>query len=395
MGGRRGNPASYPILALLPKAFRCRGSAVESLGFGSLFEHPECKRGVFRSAARKLSPELSRSLVNSTRGLTGPFAFSVYSNKFKLHHDPRNEVTVTSHSLGGDPIESGSGRVEGYSSRERKELQADVFAGEFLCPSDWLRQEFIDHGRRPAGIADALGLPVGLVMNQVIRALLLPPIRPAMQDVGAQSMKLDDSQQIAATWSDGPLLVNAGPGTGKTRTLVHRIRHLLEQGAAPASILALTFSRKAAEEMRERLSVMNADAAIEMWVGTFHAFGMEMLTKWPARLGRTGKVRILDQTGALAILEENLDKLPLRHFQNLYEPAYELVHVLKAISRCKDELITPAVYREAAAASERSARTPEEREKAEKMLEVAGIYEVYEQLLVDRRFKQGHLRGLM
>ena len=62
----------------------------------------------------------------------------------------------------------------------------------------------------------------------------------------------------------GPLLVDAGPGTGKTRTLVHRVKHLLEGDVLAGSILALTFSKKAAEEMRERLSTMNPDAAIEM-----------------------------------------------------------------------------------------------------------------------------------
>jgi DNA helicase-2/ATP-dependent DNA helicase PcrA len=86
---------------------------------------------------------------------------------------------------------------------------------------------------------------------------------------------------------------------------------------------------------------MNADAAVELWAGTFHAFGFELVTKWPSSVGRTAKVRILDQTGSLALLEENLTRLPLRHYQNLYEPAYELVHVLRAISRCKDELISP------------------------------------------------------
>jgi len=128
---------------------------------------------------------------------------------YKLHHDPRNEVTVTSHILGGDPIESGAGRVEGYSSRERKEIQADVFAGEFLYPSDWLKQEYVDRNRRPAEIAADLGLPLNLVMNQFIRALLLPPIRPAGAIATHQPMMLDDSQQTAATWKNGPLLVDA------------------------------------------------------------------------------------------------------------------------------------------------------------------------------------------
>jgi superfamily I DNA/RNA helicase len=300
---------------------------------------------------------------------------------FKLHQDPRNEVTVREPGLGGDPIDSGAGRVVGYSPRERKEIQADIFAGEFLCPSDWLYREWTEGGRRPADIARQLGLPHHLVVNQAIRALLLPPLTLSAPERSGSEVILDESQRIAATWNQGPLLVDAGPGTGKTRTLVHRIKHLLGNGTLPASVLALTFSNKAAEEMRERLSAMDADAAIEMWVGTFHAFGLELLTKWPERVGRSAKVRILDQAGALELLEENLAKLPLHHYQNLYEPAYELVHVLRAISRCKDELISPEMYRAEAQAAFDGAATDEEHEKAEKALEVAAIYEIYEQEL--------------
>jgi DNA helicase-2/ATP-dependent DNA helicase PcrA len=302
---------------------------------------------------------------------------------FKLHQDPRNEVTAATHLLGGDPVESGAARVEGYSPRERKEVQADVFAGEFLCPSDWLREQYIDRTRRPTEIATELGLPLNLVMSQLIRALLLPPIRPAVAAEPGAAVSLDASQQQAATWAGGPLLVDAGPGTGKTRTLVHRIRHLLDTGADPASILALTFSKKAAEEMRERLAVMNPQAAIEMWVGTFHAFGMEVVTKWSEKVGRTSNVRVLDQTGALAVLEENLTRFRLHHYQNLYEPAYDLIHVLRTISRCKDELLAPDAFRAAAEASMKAAKTDEEQEKAEKVVEAAGIYEEYERLLVE------------
>ncbi len=330
--------------------------------------------------------ERASKLINIVQNLDAKDEAVVTAHEighFKLHHDPRNEVTVTSHLLGGDPIESGAAKVEGYSAHERKEVQADVFAGEFLCPSDWLRQEYVDRGRRPAEIATELGLPVNLVMNQMIRALLLPPLRPAPAVESGPAVVLDESQKAAATWSKGPLLVDAGPGTGKTRTLVHRIKHLLENGVAPGSVLALTFSKKAAEEMRERLSAMDAQAAIEMWVGTFHAFGMEILTKWPGRIRRTENVRVLDQTGSLALLEENLTRVSLYHYQNLYEPAFDLVHVLRAISRCKDELVSPADYRAAAVATKATAVTDEDHEKADKALEVAGVYEVYEELLVE------------
>ena len=235
---------------------------------------------------------------------------------FHLHHDPHNEVTARADGLGGDPVDSGAGKVEGYSPNERKEVQADIFAGELLCPGDWLGGEFVEKkNRRPDSIAKEIGVPQSLVMNQMVRAVLLPPISAAPDVAPAVMHELDASQQAAVSWEGGPLLVEAGPGTGKTRTLVRRIQRKLDKNEVPASFLALTFSRKASEEMRERIAGINPDASIEMWVGTFHQFGLELVTKWPLRYGRTVKVRTLDQTGQLALLEANLEKLPLKHFQ--------------------------------------------------------------------------------
>ena len=302
---------------------------------------------------------------------------------FNLHRDARQDITMLSPGLGGDQIEAGTAHAQGYSPRERKEVQADVFAGEFLCPSDWLRQQIVDEKRRPAEIATELGLPLHLVINQAARALLLPSLRArAPTEASPPVVPLDPSQLEAATWDQGPLLVDAGPGTGKTRTLVHRIGHLLEKKEPPSSILALTFSIKAAEEMRERISVMDAQAAIEMWIGTFHAFGWELVSKHPDRIGRTINVRILDQSGSLGLLERNLSRLPLHNYLNLYEPAFELTHVLKAISRCKDEMITPEAYLAEADAASRSPN-PTVRADAEKAREVAGVYKVYQELLAE------------
>lgn len=300
---------------------------------------------------------------------------------FHMHHDPHNEVTARPNSLGGDPVDSGAGKVEGYSPNERKEVQADIFAGELLCPGDWLREQFVGKNRRLESIAKELGVPLSLVMNQMVRAVLLPPIGAAAEVGPAVMHELDASQQTAVMWEGGPLLVEAGPGTGKTRTLVRRIQRKLDEKETPASFLALTFSRKASEEMRERIAGMNPDASIEMWVGTFHQFGLELVTKWPLRFGRTSNVRTLDQTGQLELLEANLEKLPLKHFQNLYEPAYELVPVLRVISRCKDEMISPDQYQAETTAFKKSARTEEEHEDADRALEVAAIYRIYEEEL--------------
>ncbi len=125
---------------------------------------------------------------------------------FELHPDPTNEVHNVQAQLGGDLIDSGAGIVEGYSLRERKEVQADIFAGEFLCPAGWLRTELIEKERRPSAVAQELGLPYGLVLNQAIRALLLPPLREPTPQDAAPAIELDQSQLDAATWSAGRCL---------------------------------------------------------------------------------------------------------------------------------------------------------------------------------------------
>lgn len=301
---------------------------------------------------------------------------------FRLHADPESDVTDVSMRLSGEPVESGGARVDGYSSRERKEVQADVFAGEFLCPSDWLTDRLLA-GAKPSGIATELGLPRNLVLQQAIRALLLPPLVRHKVDKGEKiAYDLDDDQQAAVDWKDGPVLVHAGPGTGKTRTLVERVTRILKEDTA-SSILALTFSNKAVEEMRERLSAVDADAAIEMWVGTFHAFGLELVTRYAGRIGRTDKVKILDPTASLALLEANLEQLPLRHYQNMFEPALELAFVVNAISRAKDELIGPAEYLAEAEADMATAADAAAHEVAEKAVEVGKVYVIYERLLAE------------
>lgn len=300
---------------------------------------------------------------------------------FHLHLDPRSETTLANRALSGDLIATGIARVEGYSDRERKEVQADVFSCEFLCPSDWMREEILVRGKTPSQIATELGIPDALALHQAIRAMLLPPLQERKVEEKGQTADLDKTQQDAATWAGGPLLVDAGPGTGKTRTLIRRISYLLAKGVPPTAILALTFSNRAAQEMRERLAAAHPQAAIEIWVGTFHAFGLELVTKWPSAIGRTAKARVLDESDSLALLEERLADLPLRYYQNLYEPAYELVNVVRAISRCKDELITPDAYLKEAEQALRGATSDDEREKAEKADEVGKVYQVYEAAL--------------
>jgi DNA helicase II / ATP-dependent DNA helicase PcrA len=301
---------------------------------------------------------------------------------FWLHDESQFLIRSTEPSFGGQPFEVGVERVIAYSPRERREVQADVFAQEFLVPTDWLRQQMIAARLRPSTIAEDLGLPLEFVMMQALRALLLPPLRPPVATKpGGAAPPLDKEQGEAARWEAGPLMVDAGPGTGKTKTLVARIEHLLAKGVAPSSILALTFSNKAAAEMTERIERLHPAAAPLIWIGTFHAFGLELLRIHGKEIGIEEDFEVADESDALALLENILVELPLHHYQNLWDPALELRPVLRAISRAKDEMITPEEYQAAAIATERAARTEEQIERAEKAREVAEVYAIYQRAL--------------
>src|SRR4029077_15214985 len=96
---------------------------------------------------------------------------------------------------------------------------------------------------------------------------------------------MNPEQRAAVEHGDGPLMVLAGAGTGKTRVLVHRIARLVETGAEPWAILAVTFTNKAAGEMRQRLRQLLGDAADAMWIGTFHATCAKLLRRVGGHLG--------------------------------------------------------------------------------------------------------------
>lgn len=280
-------------------------------------------------------------------------------------------------------IPLGIQRVEGYGPRERRECQANVFAREFLLPCSDARRLFIDDRLSAEMIAQSFGIPSGLVHQQLAQALFMPDVEAAAMPAH-KAPALDDSQKAAAEAEDGPHLIEAGPGTGKTRTLIARIDWLLARNTDPASILALTFSNKAAEEMRERVSLSAPNAAPAIWAGTFHSFGLEVLRKYGHLQGLEPDVRLADPGDALLLLEERLPSLPLKHYIRLYEPALALRDILTAISRAKDELIGPAEYRAFGEAMLAAAGSDDDaREAAEKAIEVADIFAAYEDILRD------------
>ncbi|KAA9149697.1 AAA family ATPase [Amycolatopsis acidicola] len=122
---------------------------------------------------------------------------------------------------------------------------------------------------------------------------------------------LDEDQRAAAASDCGPLLIIAGPGTGKTRTLTHRIAHLVtERGVAPEHCLAITFTRRAAEEMAERLASLAPEQAEKLTVATFHSLGVRILRQQHDRAGLSADFGIADQPRQLAMIAEITGDVP-------------------------------------------------------------------------------------
>ena len=278
-----------------------------------------------------------------------------------------------------EAVPIGVERVVDYSRRQRREVQMDLFAREFLLPRPWLRELHVAQGMSASEIATFTAAPFAVVAQQLLDALLLPRIEIAPANETPERPLAAD-QAAAATHEGSPYLLEAGPGTGKTQTLVGRIEYLLSRGVDPEKILILTFSNKAANELSERIGKKYPDAAARMWAGTFHGFGLDIIRRFHDRLNLPVSPRLLDRSDAIELLESEYPKLNLAHFKNLWDPSDALSRILSAISRANDEVVDAAGYRILAEKMNAAAITDEEREAAEKCLEVATAFAAYERL---------------
>ncbi len=273
----------------------------------------------------------------------------------------------------------GEDRVVDYSRRQRREVQMDLFGREIILPRARARRLHLD-GMTATEIADRLGAPFDAVAQQMLDALLLPVVAGEETPVATAPKPLNPEQRDAARHRGAPYLLEAGPGTGKTQTLVDRVASLVDDGVDPRSILVLTFSNKAAGELSDRISALRPDAASAMWVGTFHAFGLDLVRRFHRQLGFTREPRLMDRSEAIAVLEHEYLSLGLVHHQELWDPSRPLRDMLAAISRAKDEVADADRFADLSRAMLDAASGPEEREAAERCAEVAVVYRRYEEL---------------
>ena len=171
---------------------------------------------------------------------------------------------------------------------------------------------------------------------------------------------LNATQVAAVTHVDGPLLVLAGPGSGKTRVITHRIAYLIEQGINPSSILGLTFTNKAAQEMRGRLQRLVGHD--DVWLGTFHSFCVRILRRYARLVGLPDGFSIYDVQDAEAALKEAVSeaKFDMSHTS--------LAKLASRISYFKNRLVTPEILQAEALSSDEHS--------------VSQVYPFYQQRLI-------------
>lgn len=266
---------------------------------------------------------------------------------WKLHHEGQEGChKVVDSTLKPDEGDTfGSQKVEAYGARERAELQANIFARELLLPRTVARSLFLT-GKTASQLSAELDLPLELVRQQLLDGLLLPdPATPSNKQ--SQPITPTQEQLAAATSSATSSLVVAGPGTGKTATLLMRVQHLLAKGAKPEELLLLTFSNRAARELVDRLQESGVPNAHDIWVGTFHAFGLEFLRKNHEQFGLRPNFGVVDKMAQIAVLEPHIYDLGLTVFNPLGDPLDWLKEVISAIQRAKDELVDAKKFADA------------------------------------------------
>jgi len=199
-----------------------------------------------------------------------------------------------------------------------------------------------------------------------------------------EEKKLNKEQRQAVEHGDGPLLIIAGAGTGKTTVITERIKYLVSsEKAKPSEILALTFTDKAAREMEERVDIAMPYGYTDMWISTFHSFCDRVLRQEALQIGLDPGYKLMNEAEMTQFLISNLFKFDLDYFRPLGNPTKFVGGLLQHFSRLKDEDVNPEQYLQYA----RKLKTQNSKlkigdEETEKTTELAKAYETYEKLKV-------------
>lgn len=217
--------------------------------------------------------------------------------------------------------------------------------------------------------------------------------------------KLNKAQKEAVTHTDGPLLLVAGAGTGKTTVLINRLAYLLiDKKINSEEVLLLTFTEKAAGEMEERADRILPYGYVDLWINTFHGFGERVLREHALELGLDPAFKLLNETDQWVLIKKNLDFFKLDYYAPLGNPSKFISELLKHFSRLKDENISVDDYKKYVAklvkkrnkkkdlkakkskSLELDSLDAEEEIELKRLEELAFAYEVYNKLLLENSY---------
>lgn len=195
---------------------------------------------------------------------------------------------------------------------------------------------------------------------------------------------LNASQLQAVTHEHGPLLIVAGAGTGKTTVIARHIVWKLQHGLKTNSILALTFTDKAANEMVERVESQLTLGYSDFWISTFHAFCQKILENHAIDIGLPPEFKLLNETDAYLLMRKNFDKFDLKYYRPLGNPTKFIHALVRHFLRAKDEAITPSEYLEYAKNVSLNKDNPAfDADEQSRLTEIATAYNTYQKVLID------------
>ena len=194
--------------------------------------------------------------------------------------------------------------------------------------------------------------------------------------------ELNPSQREAVTHKQGPLLIIAGAGTGKTKVITHRIAFLITSKLAkPEEILAVTFTEKAASEMEERVDLLIPYSYSFVEISTFNSFGERVLRNYGHELGYSLDFKLLDDVEQAIFFRQKLFQFPLKYYRPLSSPTKHIQEILASIKRLKQEDIGTEKYLAYAKMLSDKAKDRVDKDSASRHLEIAEVYSLYQELL--------------
>jgi DNA helicase-2/ATP-dependent DNA helicase PcrA len=321
-----------------------------------------------------------------------------------LGHSPQVFVDFEEHvdeQVGVDELEVQDGVYQAYNSRDLLEIEANLFAAELLAPTKLvLEATSEDPVWTVEDLTEKFGVSQMTMLTQLANVLLVRRGVAAVEEAEAPQCENDtpgapalNADQEDAVTAETPALVIAGPGAGKTRVLAERYARLARSGVSESSvlaltlggvieeedsILALTFSNKAAEEMRVRVAGMLGGGYREIQTYTFHGFCLQLLKSYGYLVDLPESFTLLTEMDASLLIRNRLHQLDLSYLENLSDPGLYVPGLLDAISRAKDELRTPEEFRQLAREWSDSAEGEEDKEAAGKAVEASQVYAAYQ-----------------